>query len=962
MSEKNYQELIEENKRLKLDVETYLKGYENILADKILLEEELKTLKLSSIQQNKEIKYFNPGKTTIFKAQLENFQYQSEIDEYLNTIFDLQTKLSQKEEEMRVLSEKNKSLEDQVQNLSKNSSKNINNEEKNEKKEIPMNKKSDEQNPILNMDDLYKSTILSQANKAVEQRVKNSININLEKKEEEEKEKKRLEIEEKKRKEEEEKRRKEEEEKRREEEEEKKKRIKELEEKKRQKELEELERKKKLEEEKQKKQLQESIKKFLKLKNDQEKQLEEITKKNNIFYKETESQFVFVDNYNTFINELNQEINSLKAQINISIVGTEMLNKQKAKNNKIIEFTNTLESISLKVKQFNEIINDSKNKKLKEAENLQTEIREKINEINTENNNVNDKNLSSFKNNLELYTNYISMKLNELEQILEVLNSNKSSYENSKKNIEQDINNLKKEIGAYVEKIKQAQSIMMKESINILGINKNENEPNLDSLFLKGSMLLEINDFGQKDVFSSTNVFSEEDFVKKGAQDLIRKNWNEICYVHEDYDIHDVNYELKAVGLPSNSFFTSCSMGFVIGADIEILQFEKDGKKEDYEYSDYSLEFKIYLKNNQSNRIHVKYKESPSKSKMTEGEKRERKFVRNDWYGLSKNLAGQRAKFVLCIKCGFEVISFDQEFFMKTNDKEYTWGGTVPPEGKRTLVKMSKSKGKYSFNHSQQIRSLTSLPIKSTKMTVPVSFVGGNNEIIKIDSSSNETTKITLNKEKGIYEIDFKDTNSQNCSFNITGQLINRCRGEWICELTDKQIEEKLPKDYTTNKKLFNDKAKQIIKEYDNAHKNSMIKVPDVVKIGKWVKKNVTYDLRYTGRNEIEATEILKNRIGVCHHFTKLFNALMYSLGYQVIYVSGYALNKKDHYDRSDAHAWSLVKIKGKWLPFDATWGIFSGKLPVCHVFKQYFPSTVQVIGTDSIEFGKGKDEGKFIG
>ena len=88
-------------------------------------------------------------------------------------------------------------------------------------------------------------------------------------------------------------------------------------------------------------------------------------------------------------------------------------------------------------------------------------------------------------------------------------------------------------------------------------------------------MLLEINDFGQKDVFSSTNVFSEEDFVKKGAQDLIRKNWNEICYVHEDYDIHDVNYELKAVGLPSNSFFTSCSMGFVIGADIEILQFEK---------------------------------------------------------------------------------------------------------------------------------------------------------------------------------------------------------------------------------------------------------------------------------------------------------------------------------------------------------------------------------------------------
>jgi len=38
------------------------------------------------------------------------------------------------------------------------------------------------------------------------------------------------------------------------------------------------------------------------------------------------------------------------------------------------------------------------------------------------------------------------------------------------------------------------------------------------------------------------------------------------------------------------------------------LEFEKDGKKEDYDYSDYSLEFKINLKNNESNKIHVNIK------------------------------------------------------------------------------------------------------------------------------------------------------------------------------------------------------------------------------------------------------------------------------------------------------------------------------------------------------------------
>ena len=919
MAENDTQKLIEENKRLKLEVETYLKGYENILVDKIHLEEEFNSYKLAKQLQKKELKFYNPGKTTVFNAQVDNIFYKSEIDEYLNTIFNLQTNLSQREEEMRLLQEKNKNLENQLENIKQKTG--YKNKEKIERLN---NEDSSVKNSINNIDDLFKSTLLSQKNKEIEKKIKNSKN--LEKLQEEQ-------LAEKKKKEEE------------------------LAEIKRLKEQEEM--RKKMEEQlKNEKKLKEGIDNYLNLKQTQEKKLEEIKQKTSAIYKETENQFIFVNNYNIFINELNQEINSLKDQINISVVGTEMIQKQQSRNNKVIEFTNSLETISLKIKQFNEIINDSKNNKLKNVENIQTEIQEKLNEISIQNYNDN-KNLISLNNLLEKNTQIISNKLQELEQIIRLLDSNKTTYENSKKNIEQDINNLKKEISDFVEKVKKVQSIIIKQSGNFIG-DKNDG-PNIDTIFLKGSMLLGISDFGNKNIFNSSNIFSEEDFVKKGVQDLLRKNWNEICYVYDDYDIHDVNYELKAVGLPSNSFFSSCSIGFVIGADIEILEFEKDGKREDYDYADYSLEFKIFLKNNQSNRIHVKYKESPSKRNMTEGEKKERKFVRNDYYGLSKNLAGQRGKFVLCIKCGFEIVSFEEEFFVKTNDKEYTWGGTVPKDGKRTLVKMSKSKAKFNFLSSQKIQSITMNPIKKTLMTVPVSFVGGNNEILKIDANSNQTDNVTLNREKRVYEINFKDTNYREVEFSISGQLINKCRGEWACELTEKQIEENIPEDYKNNKKLFNDTAKNIKKEYDNEHKDDKIKVPDVVKIGKWVKKNVTYDLRYTGRNEMEATEILRKKIGVCHHFTKLFNALMYSLGYKVIYVSGYALDKKDFYDKADSHAWSLIKIDGKWLPFDATWGIFSGKLPVCHVFKQFFPGTIQVVGTDSIQFGVSREEGDFI-
>ena len=103
-------------------------------------------------------------------------------------------------------------------------------------------------------------------------------------------------------------------------------------------------------------------------------------------------------------------------------------------------------------------------------------------------------------------------------------------------------------------------------------------------------------------------------------------------------------------------------------------------------------------------------------------------------------------------------------------------------------------------------------------------------------------------------------------------------------------------------------------------------------------------------------------RVGVCHHFTKLYNALMYSWGYQCIYVSGYAIKDNDSFNEDDGHAWSLIKVNDKWLPFDATWGIFSGKLPVSHVFESYFFGSMKTSGIDDIKIEDKKITGNFMG
>ena len=116
-----------------------------------------------------------------------------------------------------------------------------------------------------------------------------------------------------------------------------------------------------------------------------------------------------------------------------------------------------------------------------------------------------------------------------------------------------------------------------------------------------------------------------------------------------------------------------------------------------------------------------------------------------------------------------------------------------------------------------------------------------------------------------------------------------------------------------------------------------------------WVNKNIKYDLRYLEKTDFTAMDIYNIRKGVCHHFTKLSNALLYSLGYEVIYIYGYICENNKEFNENSAHAWSLIKIDNKWYPFDSTWNIFSGKLPVSHIFGVFYDKISEADGEDDV-------------
>ena len=666
---------------------------------------------------------------------------------------------------------------------------------------------------------------------------------------------------------------------------------------------------------------------------------DDIKNKNKFFYDDIEEQESYINNYKEFITELNYQINNLKDKLNISLV-TEKFLLEKEENNELL---NNFDNISNKINQFYYLIENQKIQ-LKYLENNFQIIQEQFNEI-KKNQKINQDCILSSD------IQYIKEQLNQSEKIIKKLNENKKLYDQKKLEIENDINNIQNKTKNRITSIKTKRKNTLKKYNLSKYYNDSYNEIN-DSLFLQGSMLFGIKDFGKaENIFKSMYIFNNKEETNDNyeKQNLIKKNWHETCYIYDEYDTHDINYELKAVGLPENMAFTSSSFGFTIDTNIEIILFEIDGKKADYEYANYFLRFKIKLKNLETLNIHIVYKESPLYDKMTEGQKEVSNFYRFKYYGISKRLVGQNAKYILINLSNFEIINFEEEFFLK-KDNEYQWGGKVPENGKLILVRLSKKEAKINFYENHVIKSIDNSFIQNTVTKIPLCYFNGNNKIITYNYRSKQTNKIKLDQNNKVFEIEYINTNSPIVEFTIKGELINKCKGDWVIKLTNEEIESLIPPDFKTNKEHFKRISKEIINNYDIEHKDDLMIVPNVTKIGKWVKQNIKYDITYVGLIDITATETYNLRKGVCHHITKLFNALMYSLGYQVIYILGYAVDKKTNFSIEDAHAWSLVNIEGKWLPFDATWGIFSGKLPVTHIFKLTDCEGIKTLSYDKVK------------
>ena len=682
---------------------------------------------------------------------------------------------------------------------------------------------------------------------------------------------------------------------------------------------------KELEKERQKEEIPKSIlDEYLKKKKDYETTFNNLIMKCNNYYEEEKNEKKLVEDYMGFIDEVNNEIQNLDN--NFSIVNPNI-------NLNLSDGKQLFEEICVKVEILSSSLIDLKDlhsgaKTFLIFENILCNIAKNLEKI--------DKKEYYNEYTLNKFLNEIKKSIEELQNICFLADEKFNEFKNKNALIEKQIQELKDIQKKYRnENIKRNESIRqsLMQSINNDNNNivndNNDNNFNFDNIPISESLFIKPKN-SKEELYKTINLFSKEkDVDKSKSPQLLEKNWHEICYIYDDYDIYDVNFILKAVGLSNNSSFKDYSFKVKLNCEIELLTV--NGVKTNYKKKTYMVNFKINLKNLGTAKIHIKYKHL--KNTYSSGQTI---LNYNESYGITskvnKNCVG---KYILILKGNFDIMDFDDEFFVKneknTNESEYVWGGKVPFGGKQTRIHFTRKRTRWNAKIYLKYYNKNGKNLNNFGFYINTLFAGGNNNIIDLKITSPQTNKILLDEENRRYVVDFGNNNNK---FEATVNLKfeNKSKAGWIIDLTDEELQKDIPDSDIAQRAKLKTIAQKIIKEFDEKHKNSEFAYSDFTKIAEWVYKNIKYDLSYVSKTYLSALEIYNKKAGVCHHFTRLSNALLYSLGYKVAYITGIPAEDLK-FDMNSLHAWSIVKVGNIWYPFDSTWGIYKGKVPITHIF-----------------------------
>ena len=427
-------------------------------------------------------------------------------------------------------------------------------------------------------------------------------------------------------------------------------------------------------------------------------------------------------------------------------------------------------------------------------------------------------------------------------------------------------------------------------------------------------------------------------FITNTNADLNIKSWKQENTINKKGQKVSVLMELKAEKLDKNYYYDSWGYIFDKNSSVELIKAKVlNNKEKSITFNNNSLQFTFEnLFNNQSVFIYFEYQIQDNRTDNSI------EYIRNEFIQIPYFVANAKGEIKVNIPEIYDIYSLNYNLTKQGESNSYKWSGTVPKQGFLERIDLTRKKAKWEITTRVIFKS--DGDINSANVKIPLLYIGGNNNILEYNIYNNQVNffdnqKIT--KDDTHIMAKYDNFNSREGFIEIHTLLENNYNNFLWVNNVDLNLVSNVKQEYEeTLSSLAND---IINKDTRN--------VPIYVKIGEWVNKNINYDLNYIGKR-LTPVEILNQKKGVCEHYSILYENLLKSIGILSVSVSGVAYNREKK--SFEPHAWTLVRYNENWLPMDATWGIFSGKLPISHIFsynslnEKYSVNTITKVSNSS--------------
>lgn len=291
-------------------------------------------------------------------------------------------------------------------------------------------------------------------------------------------------------------------------------------------------------------------------------------------------------------------------------------------------------------------------------------------------------------------------------------------------------------------------------------------------------------------------------------------------------------------------------------------------------------------------------------------------YSRQEYVSLPPFAEGAEGVLVVEVPDSLAVYSLNPKF--EQNANVYSWKGKVPEGGIYDFFALTLKKATWKVEVLSEVKGKENF--SKFDMKIPLYFKNGNNIVEDYNILANYNPEyVKIIETEDSIEANFDGINGSITQLMVKSTVKNDFDNRvWIKLNPNKylNIDEKLARD-------LNNTVYQI-------QLNSKKQQPLYITLAEWVHDYIEYDSSYVGK-EMDSIKILSEGKGVCAHYAKLYNDLLRTSGIPSVVVSGvsYDTEKKKFED----HAWNLVYVNGEWISIDPTWGLYSGKLPVSHIF-----------------------------